>query len=53
MYKDILEVPIVVEDTIEEHVSRINEVIKGVCTKIGDLEVRNMWGTPPEEKEQR
>jgi DNA repair exonuclease SbcCD ATPase subunit len=51
--KEILEVPMVVEDTMEEKVSRIDEVIKGLHTKIEDLESCTMLGTHLEEKEQR
>jgi isocitrate dehydrogenase kinase/phosphatase len=37
LYKEILDVPIVVEATMEEHVLKISESIKGFNTKIKDL----------------
>jgi hypothetical protein len=43
----------VVEATLEEHVSKISEVIQGFHTRIRELEVHTTPGTPPEEKEQR
>jgi hypothetical protein len=42
-----------VEYTLEEQVSNIREVIKGLCNKIKDLELCNTPGMPPEEKAQR
>jgi hypothetical protein len=53
LYKEIPEVPMIVEATMEEQVSNIGEVIKGFCTKIEDLESCTVPGTPPEEREQR
>jgi hypothetical protein len=53
LYKEIPEVLMVVEATLEEHVSKISEVIQGFCTRIKELEVCTTPGTPPEEKEQR
>jgi len=53
LYKEILEVPIVVEATMEEHVSRIGEVIKGFHTRIEDLQSHTALGTPLEERERR
>ena len=43
----------VVEATMEEHVSRIDKVIKIFHTKIEGLESCTMLGKPIEEKEQR
>jgi len=45
--------PMVVKETLEEHVSNIREFIKGLYTRIEDLESRNTWGMPPEENSQR
>jgi hypothetical protein len=53
MYKEIPEVPIIVEATMEEHVSNIGEVIKGFRSKIEDFESHTVPRTPPEEREQR
>jgi hypothetical protein len=43
----------VVEDTLEEQVSNIREVIKGFHTRIEDFQLRTTPGTPPEEREER
>jgi hypothetical protein len=53
LYKEIPEVPIVVEATMEEKVLKIGEVIKGLCMRIEDLQLRSTPGTPPEEREGR
>jgi hypothetical protein len=53
LYKEIPEVLIVVEATMEEQVLRINEVIKGFRTRIEDLQSCSTSGTPPEEREGR
>jgi hypothetical protein len=53
IYKEIPEVPMVVQAIMEEQVSIIYEVIKGFHTNIEDLESCTMPGTPPEKKEQR
>jgi predicted nucleic acid-binding Zn-ribbon protein len=53
LYKDIPEMSMVVEATLEEQVSKIREVIKGFHTRIEDLESHTTPGTPPEEKAQR
>jgi hypothetical protein len=45
-----MEVPLVVEATMEEHVSRISEVIKGFRTRIEELQFYTTPGTPPEER---
>jgi type IV secretory pathway VirB4 component len=50
LYKDILEMPSVVEATMEEQVSNIREVIKGFCTRIEELKSRSTSGTPPKER---
>jgi hypothetical protein len=51
--KEIPQVSMVVESTLEEHVSKIIEVIQGFCTRIRELEVRTTSRKPHEEKEQR
>jgi cell fate (sporulation/competence/biofilm development) regulator YmcA (YheA/YmcA/DUF963 family) len=38
LYKEIPEVPIVVEANMEEHLLKISEVIKYLCTRIEDLQ---------------
>jgi seryl-tRNA synthetase len=48
IYKEILEVPIVIEATMEEHVLNIGEVIKGFRETIQDLQLMKMLGNPPE-----
>jgi hypothetical protein len=50
LYKAISKVPTVVEAIMEEHVSRIDEVIKGLCTRIEDMQSRSTPGTLPEER---
>ena len=45
--------PMVVEEILEEQVSNIKDFIKGLYTRIEDLESRNTWGMPPEENSQR
>jgi len=44
---------LVVEATLEEHVSKITEVIQGFHSRIGELEVHITLGTPLDKKEQR
>jgi hypothetical protein len=53
LYKEILEVPLVVEATMEEQVSRIYKVIKGFPRRIEDLQLCTASGTPIEEREGR
>lgn len=53
LYKEMLEVPIVVEATMEEQVLKIGEFIKGFQSKIEDLQLWSTLGTPPEEREGR
>jgi len=53
LYKEILEVPIVVEATMEEQVLKNCEVIKGFPMRIEDLQLRSTSGMPPEERERR
>jgi molecular chaperone DnaK (HSP70) len=48
LYKEIPEVPIVVEATMEEKVLKIGDVIKGFCEQIEDLKLWSMPGMPPE-----
>jgi predicted nucleic acid-binding Zn-ribbon protein len=45
--------PMVVEEILEEQVSNIKDFIKGLYTRIEDLESRNTRGMPPEENSQR
>jgi hypothetical protein len=51
LYKEIPEVPLVVEATMEEHVSIIGEVIKYFHRKIENLQLCTVRGTLPEERE--
>jgi uncharacterized protein (DUF3084 family) len=53
LYKEVPEVPMVVEAMVEEQVVNISEAIKGLHMKITELEVRTTPGTPPEERAQR
>jgi hypothetical protein len=53
LYKEIPEVPMVVEAIMEEHISRIGEAIKGIFTRIEDLKSHSTLRTPPEEREER
>jgi len=53
LYKVILEVTMVVDATLEEHVSKISEFIQGFHTRIREFKVHTIPGTPPEEKEER
>jgi hypothetical protein len=53
IYREILEIPMVIEATIKEHIYNISEVIKEFCNNIGELEARTTPGRPTEEKEQR
>jgi type IV secretory pathway VirB4 component len=53
IYKEIPEVPMVVEAIMKEQLSRINEAIKGFRTKIEDLQSRSMSGIPPEERAEK
>jgi hypothetical protein len=53
LYKAIPEVPIVVEDTMEEQVLKIDEVIKGFRVQIEDLQLWSIPGMPLEVQEGR
>jgi hypothetical protein len=53
LYKEVPKVPLVVEATVEEKVSKISAVIKGIQNKITKLELCTLPGTPPKEREQR
>jgi hypothetical protein len=53
LFKEVPEVPLVVEAIVEEKVSKISAVIKGLWNKITELELCTLPGTPPEEREQR
>jgi hypothetical protein len=53
LYKEVPKVPLVVEATVEDQVSNISIIIKGLQNKIIELELRALPGTPPEEREQR
>jgi hypothetical protein len=52
IYKEIPKVPMVVEATMEEQVSRIGEVIKGFLPRLKTWN-HTMLGNPLEEKEKR
>jgi hypothetical protein len=49
LYKEILKVPIVVEATMEEQVSRVDNVIKRFHRRVKDLHLHTILGTTPEE----
>jgi hypothetical protein len=53
VYNIIPEVPREEDAPLEEQVTKLSEAIQGFCTKINDLEARQIPGTPPEEREQR
>jgi hypothetical protein len=48
LYKEIPEVPLVVEATMEEQVQMIGEVIKGFQSQIEYFKIRIIPGSPPE-----
>jgi hypothetical protein len=50
---EVLEVLMVVEATIEEHVKNISEVIKGLRRKVVEIKPHTTLGTPSEERVQR
>ena len=50
LYKQIQEESIIVEDIMEEHVSNIDEIIKGFCMRIEDLQFHNTSRTPLKER---
>jgi DNA repair exonuclease SbcCD ATPase subunit len=53
LYKEVPEVPLVIEATMEEQLLKIGEVIKGFREKIQDLQLRSMPEMPPEVHEGR
>jgi hypothetical protein len=53
VYKELPEVPMEVDTSIEEQVSKINEAIQGFFSKIIKLESCTIPGTSPEEREKR
>jgi hypothetical protein len=53
IYREILEIPVVIEATIEEQIKKTSEVIQGFCNRIRESGMRATPGTPTEEKEKR
>jgi hypothetical protein len=53
LYKEVPEVPLVVEAMVEEHVVNISESIKGISMNIIEMELRATPGTTSEEREKR